>query len=354
MQSLKLVKILMNAQNQENFFFDKEDSDKSNKSMSSNNSNYSNQSRISLGSSYVNSINLFPSFLSVIIFYLSSTELEECIEKISEFIRVESSKDKSNIKDIKEEFIFFIKALKSIKKQDILDFKKYIEKLDKIYEEKKEKILKQFELEKKNIFIFHNLLLDNIGIIKNKKGQIIHGYQKASKGSGKTEKEAIEEFEKGIKFINENIKELEDLFFANVIKYDSKSKKYDIAYKCHFLINTFPKDTNINTIEYYFEKQEIEKIYKFGKILILLFDTSNNKDYEIKYEMEMKLKLYDGKTENFSLDAIVYEDKNKNEYVIKKKNEDNEKGKKFDNNEIVDIYFDDSIKDVIMLMYKKN
>ena len=344
----------MRAQDLGNGFFDKEDSDKSNNSKSSTNSNYSNQLRISFGSNFANSINLFPSFLSVIIFYLSLTELAECIEKIAEFIRTESSKDKSNIKDIKEEFICFIDALMSIKKEEIINFKNYIGKLENIYEEKKEKIQKQFELEKKNIFIFYNILLDNIGIIKNKKGQIIHGYQKASKGSGKTEKEAIEEFEKGIKFINENIKELEDLLFANVIKYDSKSNKYDIAYKCHFLINTFPKDININTINYYFEKQENEKIYRFGKILILLFDTSNNKDYEIKYEMEMKLKLYDGKTENFSLDAIVYEDKNKNEYVIKKKNEDNEKGKKFDNNEIVDIFFDDSIKDVIMLMYKKN
>ena len=344
----------MSAQNQGNFFFDKEDSDKSNKSISSTNSNYSNQLRISLGSNFTNSINPFPSFLSVLIFYLSLTEFAESIEKIAEFIRTESSKDKSNIKDIKEEFICFIDALMSIKKQDIFNFKNYIEKLENIYEEKKEKIQKQYELEKKNIFIFYNILLDNIGIIKNKKGQIIHGYQKASKGSGKTEKEAIEEFEKGIKFINENIKELEDLFFANVIKYDSKSKKYDIAYKCHFLINTFPRDININTIEYYFENKEIEKIYSFGKILILVFDISNNKDYEIKYEMEMKLKLYDGNTENFSLDAIVYEDKNKNEYVIKKKNEDNEKGKKFDNNEIVDIYFDDSIKDVLMLIYKKN
>ena len=344
----------MSTQNKGNFFFDKEDSDKSNKSTSSTNSNYSNQLRISLGSNYINSINPFPSFLSVLIFYLSLTEFAESIEKIDEFIRAESSKDKSNIKDIKEEFICFIEALMSIKRQDIFNFKNYIEKLDKIYEEKKEKIQKQYELEKKNIFIFHNILLDNIGIIKNKKGQIIHGYQKASKGSEKTEKEAIEEFEKGIKFINENIKELEDLFFANVIKYDSKSKKYDIAYKCHFLINTFPRDININTIEYYFENKEIEKIYSFGKILILLFDISNNIDYEIKYEMEMKLKLYDGNIENFSLDAIVYEDKNKNEYVIKKKNEDNEKGKKFDNNEIVEIYFDDSIKDVLMLIYKKN
>ena len=40
-------------------------------------------------------------------------------------------------------------------------------------------------------------MLDNIGIIKNKKGQIIYGYQKAIKGSGKAEKESIEEFEKG-------------------------------------------------------------------------------------------------------------------------------------------------------------
>ena len=72
----------MNAQNQ-GIIFDKEDSDKSNNSKSSTNFNYSNQLRISFGSNYTNSINSFPYFLSVIIFYLSLTDIAECIEKIA-------------------------------------------------------------------------------------------------------------------------------------------------------------------------------------------------------------------------------------------------------------------------------
>ena len=79
---------------------------------------------------------------------------------------------------------------------------------------------------------------------------------------------------------------------------------------------------------------------------------------EAKYEKEIKLRLYDGRIENFLLDSIIYEDRDINVYKIMKKNSDNEAWKMFDNLHVKEkCYLDESIFEknefIIMLIYSK-
>ena len=338
-------------------YLPKEDSNSSNYSNASNNSDYSNISKSS-NKSEVGVFNSFSYFFCSLFFYLSSTDLASYFMKNEDIIKNNFEEDKSEY----EGFYLFLDALKNLKDKNIQKYKYSIQKFEEFFaqKDKKEQNEDRNVLEKKNIFIFRDILIDKIGKIETLQtnSNIVHEYKVLAKGSGKTEKEAIEQYEKNIKYLYENIKKFSDLFFNVVIKYDSKAKVYNICQKCHFFINIVPNDANIYTIENYFEKKEQEKIYSFGKILLLLFDTSK-KDYKIKYEMEMKLKFYNGKTQNFSLDAIIYEKTDDNTYIIKKKIDNNDKGevKMFNGNEIKQIYIDDLIieeeSNIIMLIFKK-
>ena len=331
-------------------------------SNSSTDSNFSGISNIS-NNSFSSSINSFPSFLGIITFYFSQTYLSEYFEKKENFIK--NHYDKKN--DQYEGFYLFLDALKIIKNKKIQDFKNKINKLEAYKDKKGNKIqnekINKTSLEKINFFIFNDIIFENIKILvgKEKNKERIHSPEIESRGKGKTLEQAIKQYEEGIKNVLEEIKNFSDLFLTKEIKNDSDSGGYKIAKRFYFVINMndIPKDLNINTIEYYLEKQK-KKIYSYPNILIFLFISSNNIDYKIKYEKEMTLKLYNGNEQKFLFNSIIFEDREDNEYkIVVKNNNNNNKSIFFDNHKIEENYFFDESNNekkgnIVMLIYKKN
>ena len=332
-------------------------------SNSSTDSNFSCTSNIS-NNSFSSSINLYPSFLGIITFYFSQTYLSEYFEKKENFIKVHYDEKNEQY----EGFYLFLDALKIIKNKKIQDFKNKIYQLETYKDKKGNKIqnekINKTSLEKINFFIFNDIIFENIKILvgKEKNKERIHSPEIESRGKGKTLEQAIKQYEEGIKNVLEEIKNFSDLFLTKEIKNDSDSGGYKIAKRFYFVINMndIPKDLNINTIEYYLEKQK-KKIYSYPNILIFLFISSNNIDYKIKYEKEMTLKLYNGNEQKFLFNSIIFEDREDNEYkiIVKNNNNNNNKSIFFDNHKIEENYFFDESNNekkgnIVMLIYKKN
>lgn len=325
----------------------------------SNDSNGSTGSTSSFSSKIEYSTNLFSSFLKVLTFYFSLTYLSSYFESKKD--KIKKIYEKNSFKY--EGFYLFLEALYYIKKNEIYQFKKKLKYLEDIFHEKSDKPSKRALI----CFILNNLILNNI-IKLSKKLEIKQNEDKNLKkiccnddilflGSGKTEEESINKFKARIESRYEDINKFSDFFLNKVISYNSSTKEYGIIGKYYFCIEDLSSYKNKNYTEFYLIKNNT-KIYSCAKNLILYIPMPNTFT-EAKYEKEIKLRLYDGRIENFLLDSIIYEDRDINAYKIMKKNSDNEAWKMFDNLHVKEkCYLDESIFEkngfIIMLIYIKN
>ena len=318
-----------------------------------------------------NSIIQYPNIIYSLIFLLSQTSLDKYFEEKEDFI---SKKCKSNGNyKLDKTFSDFLNALKNLREKDIQSYKKHIKEIIKKYlQDKKEKDSKgENDLIKINSFIFNDLifkLIKKIEVLQGKE-HIIHKEKFESSGEGSTMKKAIQNYKSGIKDIFKEIKNYDDLFASKIIIGSSKYGK--TLYKIHsksfhyFIIKQKPENIKKTTIDDYFDTKKNDKIYQFPEILIFLFEKEkdNDIDYTIKYEKKISLNYFDGEKEsfdNFSLYAIIYEEKNNDiQYNIMIKNLKKEKEWKiFDGNEIKEENLSDELcyekkSSALMLFYKK-
>ena len=325
------------------------------------NSNSTNsKSSISNSSSSNQSINYclrnsaFSNIFNQIIFILSETEIPKYFEDKKNIIQ-----KCFNEKDPKYEgFFLILDAFTDIKKEnpDIQSFNMHINDLIKIYEIEKEngennicdnKYENNTELKNINRFIIFNLLIQNFikVIAKEKKKKNI----KIEIKNGETEEKVIQNYKNIIENLNKDellaIKYFNDLLLNKMLLQVS-SNEYKMSNKILFHI------VEPTTLDDYFKNK---KIYSFSKYVIFLYEIKDN-NYQIKYQKDISLPIYDGSKNNFFLYAIIY--KEDLEYIGLVKNPIGEKNwKKFNNKSIEYINLSKECAyerpNPIILIYKK-
>ena len=296
--------------------------------------------------SNISNNSVYPSLKSCIIFYLSETELNNYLKQKEDFICREMKREKEKY----SVFYLFLDALNNINNKDFVNYRKKINDINKKYfEKRKNNNDDENELQKINKFIFETLLFDNITILRCKERNLSEYIPIIIEEQ--SEDEVIKKYQEKENEIKINV--LYDLFYTKVIRRFSLNN-YKIIYK--YLFYFIIIDTKITTLEYYFNdyiKNGNNKIYSFPKILIFLFETYNDDlNYNIKYEKEIWLPIYNGEKVGFVLDAIIYE--NNDEYNIMIHHSLDEKNWKiFDNQNVKYNNLSFDLSNPIMLFYKK-
>ena len=315
-------------------------------SINSNNSNINllvtnNKSSIS---NLSNNNSVFPSLKSCIIFYLSETGLNNYLKQKENFICQEMKKEKEKY----SLFYLFLDALNNINNKDFVNYRKKINDIEQKYLEKNNSD-DETELTKNNKFIFETLLFDNITILRCKERNLNEYIPIIIENQ--SEDEVIKKYKEKENDIKINY--LYDLFYTKVIRRLSLNH-YKIIYKYlfHFIIT----DIKNTSLEYYFNdyiKNGNDKIYSFPNILIFIFETNNDEvNYNIKYEKEIWLPIYNGQKIGFILNAIIYE--NNEEYnIMIHTSSDEKRWKIFDNQNIKYNNLSFDLTTPIMLFYKK-
>lgn len=318
-----------------------------------------------------NSVIRYPNIIYSLIFFFAETPLAKYFEEKEDFISQGCKKNERYL--CNKSFVNFLKALKNLKEKDFQSYNINIKNIITKYQEEEKDIKGESDLLSINVFIFDKIIFELIkSIIKiEKEIDPIPKELIQSKGKGDTMEKAIKEYKKNFKKYFEGVKQFVNLFCTKFIRFSNKNGEK--LYKMHekefhsYIIKQKPENIKKNSIEDYFDTKKTDIIYQFPEFLIFLFeiDKDNYIDYTIKYDKEISLPYFDGEKKNyeyFSLNAIIYEDEDKDNdihYNIMIKNPQKEKEWKiFNGNEVKEVNLSDELcyekkGSFFMLFYKK-
>lgn len=313
-------------------------------------------------SSLIDSLKLYPSFMSCFIYFLSETSLNNVLDDIKNLILEFVAKDKQH-----NTLYLLYQSIQSIKNNNIQLFKQLIIEIQKIYDaidKEKYNPLNMANINENDIIfqndeilkrIFNEILLirkiiPNISNLENEPKFMTYT----------TEDEAIRAINETLDKEPKKIKEIYDLFFfKNIIKASDNEFRIKFKYGIHFIINDIVKDNQLSKditlndcFDYFYKKV---KIYLPAEILIIIIDNDDDSNYKVKLEKEIRIDLYDGKKLLYKFGGIIMEMKTDYQSkLIISESLDGKKWKKFNNINIdtIDINFE-RLSQPSILFYKK-
>jgi hypothetical protein len=311
-------------------------------------------------SSLMDSLKLFPTFMSCFIYFLSETNLNILLDDIKNLI-LEFVK-----KDNKYNVLYLInQSLQAIKNNNIQLYKQLIIEIQKVYDiidKEKYTPLNMANINENDI-IFQNdeilkRIFDDILLIR----KIIPNTSNLNENEPNlmtytTEDEAIKVINEILDKEPKKIKEIYELFFfKNIVIISDNEFRIKFKYGFHFIINDIlkdnqsPKEITLNDCFDYFYKKE--KIYLPAEIMIIIIDNDDS-NYKVKFEKEIHINLYDGKKLLYKFGGIIMEIDFQSKLIISE-SLDGKKWKKFNNINVDNIDINYKIlSQPSILFYKK-
>ena len=295
---------------------------------------------LSSKSSLIDSLKIFPSFISCFVYSLSETSLSIYLDDIKDYIFDFVKKDQ------KYNVLFLLtQSLQSIKNNNFQLFNQLILEIQKVYDKidkEKYSLLNMDNINENDIIfpndeilkrIFNDVLLirkiiPNINLNENEPNFVTYT----------TEDEAIKVINETLDKEPKKIKEIYNLFFfKNIINASGNEFRIKLKYGFHFIINDIVKDNQLtkditlnDCFDYFYKKA---KIYLPAEIMIIIID-NDDPNYKVKFEKEIHINLYDGKKQIYKFGGIIMEIDFQSKLIISE-SLDGKKWKKF-NNIIVD------------------